>query len=901
MLIKPTAPVLGCLAWVVLASISSGEQKAAGVGPKVMDLRCEYLSNPVGIDVAQPRFGWKLDPVGVSRGLKQSAWQVVVETASGAPLWDSGKVGSEDSVNRSYAGKALQSSQDCRWKVRVWGRDGQEGPWSEPARFVTGLMDPKDWKGSWIRNREAPHSRHIWYRKSFDLDQVPESAFVHLASIGYHELYINGERIGTEVLAPDVTNLNKRVLYVSYDVRAQLRPGKNVIGVWTGSGWAEADGSFGKGVWEQDSVFRCQAEFSNGTTLFTDSTWKCQVSSSENRGRWKGGGQGEYGGEVIDARMHQPEWNRIGFDDSKWLAASTYDRTIELSAQMLEPTRKVKVIKPIKVTHANGRSTFDMGRNFTGWIEFDLRNGKEGQTVIFMTANRPEMVEEYDQRSVYIHDASGVGTFSHRFNYNAGRWITVEGLGYEPTIEDMRCHMVTNDRRRIGQFECSKPMFNRIYETDLDTYVANTVNGVTMDCPHRERYGYGEIVLSCSWGCGIPNFESAAFYRKVTQDWFDVQRKDGFVNTIAPQIYQGAGGTLWSSAPVTASWEFQRAYGDVRQLEHAYEPMKRWVDYLHRFVSADGVLTAYESASRFLGDWATPHGSEYGNTEAAKLFNNCVYAYCLQVMVESARILGRDDDGKTYAERLAALRPNVHRQFFNEATGQYIDGRQLAMAFPLYVGITPEPLRESVMAKFVEEISVRKPYLDTGSSGLPILLKFMVEHAERSDLLFACLAREEQPGYGYFLKRGETTWPEYWPIDGEPSRIHTCYTGISGYFIRGIAGIGPDPTEGGMKRFMLKPKLVGDMTWAKASSESLYGKIVSNWTREGKTATFEMQVPPNSTATVFIPTAKIADLRESGGDVEKAAGVRFISMQDRCAVLELDSGVYRFISASAAP
>jgi alpha-L-rhamnosidase len=276
-------------------------------------------------------------------------------------------------------------------------------------------------------------------------------------------------------------------------------------------------------------------------------------------------------------------------------------------------------------------------------------------------------------------------------------------------------HMLEPDRR----VETLKPVkVTHDPEKGRTTYIANTVNGVTMDCPHRERYGYGEIALACAWGCGIPNYESAAYYRKTAQDWFDVQGDDGFVNTIAPQTYRGAGGTLWSSAPVTLSWEFYRAYGDHRQLEAAYGPMKKWVDYLHGFVSDEGVLTAYESASRFLGDWATPHGSEYGNTPAAKLFNNCVYAYCLQVMVESAGTLGRDDEAEIYADRLAELRPSVHREFFDEETGEYIDGRQLSMAFPLYVGITPEPLRKSVMAKFVEEITVNKPFLDTGSSGM---------------------------------------------------------------------------------------------------------------------------------------------------------------------------------------
>lgn len=876
----------------------------------VTDLRCEYLVDPLGIDTAQPHLSWRMEDPEKARGQRQTAWQVVVEDRiSGGELWDSGKKQSEQSVHVAYAGKPLVSNQDCRWKVRVWDKDGEPSEWSKPARFSTGLLDPADWKGDWIRFREAQDIDHLWYRKTFDLAKVPEGAFCHLASNGYHELYVNGKQVDDRVLAPSVTNLTKRVFSITYDIRPFLQEGRNVIAVWNGSGWARADGSFGKGVWEQDSVIRCQVNLSDGTEVHSDESWKCAISHMKYRGKWNGGGQGEYGGEVIDARLKVEDWNRASFDDGEWASASAWrmDRLeairpqmrqakirklegLELSAHLIERDRKVEELKPVKIDHdpESDRTTFDFGVNFTGWLEFDLRDGREGQRVNFRTANQPGMIEEFDQVSVYIHDATGTGTFSHKFNYMAGRWVTVEGLGYEPKPEDIRCFIVTNDRARIGRFESSSELFNRIYEADLRTYIANTVNGVTMDCPHRERYGYGEIALACAWGCSIPNYESAAYYRKAAQDWFDVQREDGFVNTIAPQVYKGAGGTLWSSAPVTLSWEFHRAYGDERQLAHAYGSMKKWVDYLHGFVADDGVLTAYESASRFLGDWATPHGSEYGNTEAAKLFNNCVYAYCLQVMVESAAILADDKESAIYQKRLDDLRVSVHRKFYNEETGVYIDGRQLALAFPLYVGVTPEPLREKVMARFVEEITVNKPYLDTGSSGLPILLKFIVEHAERADLLFPCLQSTEHPGYGYFLKRDETTWPEYWQIDDIPSRIHTCYTGIAGYFMRAVAGIRPDPDEWGMKRFVIKPQLVGDLESAKSSSASVYGTIRSEWKREGKTATFDIEVPPNTTAKVFIPA-------EKAGNVREKEGLEPLRHEDGCVVFEVGAGVYRFV------
>ncbi len=873
-------------------------------GVSVTDLRCEYLTHPLGVDVEVPRFSWKIVDWSKTRGQKQTAFQIVVQadapdgTDTPIDLWDSGKVTASTSVNNEYGGAALTSNQHCFWKVRVWDKDGHVTAWSPEAKFSMGLLQPSDWQGDWIRYKAADNIKHIWYRKTFSLDNVPSRAFVHLASIGYHELYVNGQRIGTRVLSPGVTNLEKRALYVTYDIASQLKTGDNVLAVWTGPGWARADGSYGKGVWKQDSIFKCQVNMSNGLSFHSDASWTCKISSSENLGLWKGGGRGEYGGEIIDARRHVADWNRASYDDADWANASIYDKSIIMSAEMMEPDRKVERLRPVKMTEGDGCYTFDMGRNFTGWLDMRLRHGKAGQGVKFMTANQSGKKIEFKQESHYIHDATGKGSFCHRFNYMAGRWITVEGLSYTPKLEDVTCYIVTNDRKRVGKFDCSKKLFNDIYETDLRTYIANTVNGVVMDCPHRERYGYGEIALACMWGCGIPNYDSAPFYSKTTRDWYDVQTEDGFVNTIAPQVYKGAGGTLWSSAPVTLTWEFYKAYGDTRKLAEGYQPMKKWLDYLHQYVLDEGVLTAYTGASRFLGDWATPHGSEYGNIPAAKLFNNCVYAYNLDIFVQVANLLDKPDVASIYARRLADLRKNAHAHFFNEETKTYIDGRQLSMAFPLYTGITPKHEREAVFANFVKEITHHTPYLDTGSPGLPILLKYIIEDVGRVDLLYHCLTRTEQPGYGYFLQQGQTTWPEYWQIVGHDSLIHTCYTSIAGYFTKGIGGILPDPDNYGMKRFIIKPNLVGDLTHANTTSGSYYGSMVSNWSRSGSRGQFHIEVPANTMAKVYIPARDVEDVSESGQPAAKAQGVTYREQDGIYAVFVVDSGDYNFISSS---
>lgn len=869
---------------------------------QVGDLRCEYLTDPLGIDTLKPRFFWKITDSAKTRGQQQTAYHILVSSSrdllekNQGTLWDSQKTASSQSALVLYNGSDLKSDQDCYWKVRLWDKEGRATPWSRPARFSVGLLQASDWKGDWIRYEKADDDKHIWYRKNFSLSNQPSLALAHISSLGYHELYVNGKKIATRVLSPGITNLNKRVLSITYDITSELNAGDNVIAIWTGPGWANA--VVRKPLWKHNkSLLNCQVNMSNGMTIHCDSSWKCKISSSEKRGQWKGGGGGRCGGEIIDMRRAIASWNAADYDDSSWENASIYDREITISPAMIEPDRKTETIIPISITGENPY-VVDMGTNYTGWFEINLRNGTSGQTVKFKTANRPGKTVDFDQESHFIYNSSGSGTFCHRFNYMAGRWVQIEGLSYKPALSDIKGYIVTNDRKRLGQFECSNTLFNDIYETDIRTYVANSVNGVVMDCPHRERYGYGEVAFACSWGIGFPNFESGAFYTKNLRDWRDAQSANGFINTLAPQTFNGWGGTLWSSAPITLSWEFYRACGDKRILRDNYPAMKKWLDYLHGAVS-DGVLGVYADENHFLGDWATPHGNERGTIEA-KFFNNCVYAYDLDVFVKIAEILGKSDDIVTYSARLQSLRSNVHKTYYDSTGKTYLDGRQLRLAFPLYVGITPDSERDAVFAAFVNEITNKRPYLDTGSSGIPILLKYLIEDIQRCDLIYHCLTRTEFPSYGYFLANGETTWPEFWD-NKRASRIHTCYTSIAGYFIKGIGGILPDPEQYGMKQFIIRPQLVGDLTYARTTSGSYYGQIISNWSRSGKAGMFHVEIPANTQAKVYIPAKRVGDVRESGIPVSAAPGVTYLRMDGIYAVFQVESGMYDFSSASVPP
>jgi alpha-L-rhamnosidase len=879
----------------------------AGAAITVTGLQCEYLTDPLGIDVQVPRFTWKLSDADHTRGQQQTEYQVLVAgnpdllQDGRADIWDSGQVTSSQSALVPFAGKKLVSGEDCYWKVRVFDKDKHPSAWSSTARFSMGLLNASDWTGPWIKHPTARVTQQIWFRKTFTLRDKSASAFIYVASVGYHELYLNGQKADTRVLAPSLTRLDKRVLYVTYDITNLLRPGDNCIAIWTGPGWSRYS------YFKTTSALRVQLDGKaiggEAFSLASDRSWRCQISSNEDIG---GAGYKDHGGEQIDARQYNPDWNAPAFDDRQWVSPKTVSINPILSAQMIEPSRLLGTIDAQSVS-GSGPYTVVLAKNFSGWISITMKNQAAGDVVTIQVSDNPATVQAFGQKSIYICKGGPSETFQNRFNYTGGRYLTITGLKNKPELADIVGHIVGTDLNRVGQFSCSSGLFNQIYETDLWTYRVNTVEGYTSDCPHRERLGYGEEQFATAWGCGIPNYDAGAFYTNIVRDWCDVQQTNGWINHTAPQINTHYGGTMWSSAPLNIGWEFYKNYGDKRVLADSYATDKAWLDYLASNVS-DGILQPYNKtynkagAGNFLGDWAEPYGDadplkgkEFGDTPEALLFNNCVYAMDLRTFVEIANLLGKTEDAAIYDQRLRALKAKIHAHFFNPAENTYIDSRQIHLAFPMFAGITPDDLKPKVFANFEKEILQTRPYLDMGSSGLPVLLKFLIEDVERNDILFDHLSKTTEPGYGFFLSRGETAWPEYWD-DTKPSRMHTCYTGIAAWFIKGLGGIREDPDQFGYQAFLIKPAMVGNLTFAEAKTESLYGPIISRWEKKERKIWLNVTIPVNSSATVFVPAADINSITESGTPVTRAPGVTFLRQADGCAIFHVQSGMYQFIS-----
>jgi alpha-L-rhamnosidase len=868
-----------------------------------VELQCEYQTEPVGIDVSTPRFGWQIFDSKHVRGQAQTAYHILVAsrrdklTETEADVWNSGKISSSQSVLVPFGGKTLQSSSAYFWKVQAYDKDGNPSEWSKPARFVTGILNPAEWNASkWIRHPEAPKVKHIWFRKNFKLDARPDAIFIHVASLGYHELYVNGQKADDRALAPALTNLDKRLFYVTYDISKLLKKGDNTVGIWFASGWANyycfsqtpalcvrLDGKDVKG---------------KSLTLVSDATWRCAVSNSEDTHDVRI--HHNNGGEIVDARAFVPDWNSPSFDDSNWTcAAITNDNdSIKLDAHDIDPSRVIDVLAAQKITDAgNGVYKIDFGKNFTGWLNIQFGGLLAGDTVVIGSADDDKTFADFNIYNVFVSSGKDGEMFSNRFNYIAGRYANIKGLRRVPRLEDATAYAISTDLRRTGKFNSSNELFNKIFETDLWTFLANTTEGYTSDCPHRERCGYGEVATATSWGIGLPNYNAGAFYRNVVRNWRDVQLPDGWGRHTAPQpndIHWG--GAMWSSAGLNVAYEHYMHYGDKQILELIYPVAVRWLEFLHANVS-DGLLRKYrKDAKHFLGDWLAPGSrNEWGSSRQALYFNNCVYAMNLETFVKIANLLGKYGDVALYGERLAILRPAIHAEFYDPDTGYYCDGNQVQQAFAVITSVTPDSIRIRAEASITNNMRNEKQYFDMGSSGLTVLLHYLADHPETAPLAASILNKTEFPGYGYFIDQGESTWPEDWKID-VPSKIHTCYTGIAGWFTKGLCGIQPDEKNAGYKHFVVRPFIIDEVDFAEASIGSPYGEIVSHWERKDNRIILSITVPPNTSATVYIPTSNPEQITENGNPLNVAEGITPKGADNGYVVVEVTSGKYEFVA-----
>ena len=901
----------------LLSVACSGEMNMmyAQAALTVENLRCEYLVNPLGIDVVKPRMTWDLSPG--PRGRALSAYQILVASSpeklqnNQGDVWDSGKVASKQFTQVVYAGRPLASGVRYQWKVRAWDETGRASPWSRPALWSMGLLQDADWHGQWVGAERPPDVAEgtplafPWLRKTFTVKQKPGQATAYVNALGYYELYINGQKVDDHVLSPGVSDYSKRTLYVTHDVTRYLVEGTNCVALWLGRGWYVRGHP---GVIHDGPLVRAQIEMSIPNRpmerIGTDATWKVRSSPITPVG--KGKAFGDYGGEHYDARLELANWNSASLNDSDWKPAAVFNPPhVMAAAPMVQPNRILQNINPVSVREEPpGAFLIDMGRNFVGWCELRLPPGTPaGQDVRLEYADTKPSAGRFmtfNQRDEYVTRAGAGQVFRSRFNYHGFQFVHITGLRQAPSLEDIKGYFIRTDYQPASSFESSSDLLNRIYQTAVWTYQNLTLGGYVVDCPTRERLGYGGDA-GTSIEMAMFNFDTSALYTKWAANWRDAEAPNGDLPYTAPAYpEQGGGGPMWSGFTITLPWQLYLQYGDRRILDISYSYIQKWLTFLET-KTADHVLEPYVSYGitppqwNFLGDWVTPRGNQSGSRDpqAAKFINNCHYLYQLQIAAKIAGVLSRKEDQAQYEKQAATLARALHQRFFDAAKQVYVNGEQAYQAFPLLLHMVPPDLRDTVMKNLESAILVKNQgHLDSGMHGTYFLLKELME-ADRNDLIYTFTSKTDYPGWGNMLQQGATTFWESWTGG---SHIHDTLISIGSWFIQGIGGIRIDEKSPGFSHFNIRPAILGDLTFANARYQSAHGAIVSNWRKEGGKLHLDVTVPAGTTATVYVPGSAPDAVTESGRPAAQSQGVQAAGVEKGKAAFLLSSGQYQFVS-----
>ncbi len=913
------------------AALAQGPRAAL----RIEDLRCEYLKDPLGIDVARPRLSWILQ--SDQRGQKQTACQVLVASTpeqlakDQGDRWDSGKVPSDRSVQVVYDGAPLTSRNRSYWKVRVWDKDGRASAWSAPASWSMGLLEAADWSAPWIHagpekgtvpDKAAETAPSPWFRKTFTLDAVPERASAYVNAVGYCECYVNGRKVGPAVLGPAVCDYRRRSFYTTYDIGPQLHKGNNCIAFWLGQGWHSAERP---GVQIAGPAVRAQVEIAAGghtTRVATDATWKWSPSPYCTLGKWW---WNLFGGERYDARLEQPGWNTAEFDDRPWAAASVIPPPVmQAESQMCPPNHVGERIACVRSTDlGKGLNELDFGTDLTGWLRLHVPPLPAGRRVVihyadkrytglaaeatpagtiegamsdeqFLGGSGKLRYQTFNQADEFISAGRPGEEFCSKFNYHGFRYAIIEGLPARPAPADAEALLVESDLEPVGRFECSNELLNRIHRMNLWTLRCLDLGGYLVDCPHRERLGYGDGQVSAE-GC-LMNFWMPNFYGKWLRDWRDGQHpQSGEMPYVAPDDKTG-GGPAWGGGMAAIMWRTYLFYDDRRVLEDGCDSLRRYVDYLEGRCQG-GILRFYRGPWYFIGDWVAPDRGmdkpdNWPGKPAEELFNNCYRLYLWQLLEKTNAALGRGDEARRCREHIERIGPLVHREFYDAARHVYRPEEQAYQVLPLVAGVTPAAERGRVLRGLEDLILVRRQgHLDTGMLGTYFLLQHL-QASGRNDLAFTIVNQRTYPGWGYMLDQGATTNWEQW--NGYWSQIHSCFTSVGGWFYGGLAGIRPDPAAPGFKRIIIRPGVVGDVQWVKAAFRSIHGPIECNWRRHDGRFTLEVAIPVNTTATVYVPAKDPVAVTEGGRGRDRVEGVKLLRTEEGCAVFAIGSGNYRF-------
>lgn len=884
---------------------------------KPTDLRCAYQKHPLGIDTKSPSFSWKFTAAG--RNQYQSAYEIELSDSSNMhqPLWQTGKIASSENISIPYTGNELHSFTRYYWRVKIYDARDSAAPWSAPTWFETSILNPREWTASWISDHKKNPSKDKDYydenrmplfRKSFVADKRVKSARLYISGLGYYEAYLNGKRIGDQVLDPGFTKYSKTVLYSVYNITSMIKPGENLAALSLGSGWWDPlpmriFGSFDLRTLQETgrpcvkALLRIVYVDDSTAMIPTDASWLTAPGPVTHNN--------VYLGETYDGRLEQKNWNRANPDSSQWEPVGIVKGPSgRMMSQMQPPIRITKEIRPLKMRKIGVDSFLvDMGQNFAGVVRIKLqgdtgrhvsiRYGEDtlpdGNLNYLSTAatqikeggisGGPGAPATAWQQDDYILRGSGKEIWHPSFTFHGFRYVQITGWPGVPKLGDITGLRMNSDLDTAGNFACSNTLFNQIHQIIQWTFLSN-VFSVQSDCPGREKMGYGGDMVATA-NAYIYNYDMMAFYSKAIHDFGDEQLSNGAITEIAPftgiadKGYGVSSGPLgWQLAFPFLQDQLYEYYGDKKIIETNYRAFKNQMEFLQS-KAVDNLFSVD------IGDHETLDPKPVAFNAA------CFYFHHVLLAKKFAGIMG----DSAYMMKMETLSAHVSKailaKYYNPQTGAFDNGTESAQAFGLWYDLSPN--KKKSLEVLIAAIQDNKGHLSTGLFSTKMLLNILTSN-DLDRVAYAIATKEGFPGWGYMIAQGATTLWERWALpETVYSHNHPMFGSIDAWFYHSVLGI--SPASAGFKTIQIQPRLIKELIWASGTYHSVTGDIISSWKKSGIGFEMKVSIPPNTRGLIYVPCIKNAIVYE--GKIPVAVN----SYENGYALIRVGSGVYTFKTA----
>ena len=838
---------------------------------KAINLKTEYLINPIGIDIQNPRLMWNCEG-----GIKQTAFRIIAKS-DGKTVWDSGKVCSS-SMRAEYPHK-LKSRERVIWSVTLWDEDDREGEPSESAFFETGLLSESDFTAKWISGnyRVNKKSRYPvdYFRKQFNAQNVAK-ARLYITACGLYEAKINGERVGNFVLAPGHTDYTKRIQLQTYDVTDLLSDGRNDITVELADGWYRGS----CGAWGLKNQYGTQTKLLAQLEITDKSGYKSIIGTNKTW-TWSNDGEIRFAdnkdGEVLEA-WRKPSYNSY--------AKETKCDVTPVSSNNVPVTEHEKFSVKRVITTPSGAKVLDFGQNIAGYISFAV-TAKKGKKIKLRFGEMFDENGEFTQKNVQCRNKKGtkitplqqveyyckdgLNEYKTKFAIFGFQYVLIE-TDVEWKNDDFTAIAVYSDMEGTLSFNSSNGLLNKLVEATRWSAKNNHAD-VPTDCPTRERHGWtGDAQIFCDTAAYLFNY--APFARKYVADMIDGQRKNGKFRQITPKggidfymnFMDGSAG--WSDAGVLIPYRIYKRYGDKKILESSYAAMKKYADFKIKTLGKwyptaikTGIDRKYKkyisNYGQSYGEWAEPtevHITGFKDFACPHPEETTAYiVYMLQTMAEIAEVLGKREDKKRFSEY--AEKAKIGYGKLIECPKFSLDtDRQAKLVRPLYMNLLNEEQAKYAVNRLIAALERFNWRLGTGFLSTPFIL-YVLENID-VEYAYRLLENEQMPGWLFMPKMNANTIWESWEgtqaQGGIASLDHYSKGAVLEWVFSEMCGI----KVSGENEFTIAPKVGGKFTFANCEYQSAYGKVKSGWKRENGVTTYKIVIPANTTAKVILPSGE---------------------------------------------